>query len=227
MGRGPDMRIAVVGLYNSGSTALAGMLHRLGANMGRPYWGNSDPNSRDNFYEPYDLSWHLRNWWNEPQIEVRVDAAHRISFLKHWIELQECLGSSAVGAKHPLLSLCIGDLVDAWGVETRIVWSYRTLTESIAGLTKRGWFRGYEQQIQQHLWGALQTFKMPDVCLLRLNWAQVKEDPAWAARELARFADLTPSAVQLRDAAAFVRRTTDSVGPASRLGRNPPNKPDW
>ena len=85
------MRLAIIGLYNSGSTILAGMLYRLGANMGAPFWSNSDDQSKDNFYEPYDLSWHLRMWWNEPNITERTTAAKRTDFLRRWIELQECV----------------------------------------------------------------------------------------------------------------------------------------
>jgi len=138
------MRFAVLGLYNSGSTALAGMLHRLGANMGPPFWENSDDDSAVNYYESYDLSWHLRKWWNEPRIAECVSSRHRIEFLKRWVNLQQCAGQAPVGAKHPLLSLCGPDLVEAWGAETLFFWSWRPLRESVAGLQRRGWFPGHQ-----------------------------------------------------------------------------------
>ena len=77
-------RIAVLGLYNSGSTTLAGMLHRLGANLGAPFWTDSDDASEGNYYEPYDLSWHLREWWDEPRLAPRITAAQRIAALTAW-----------------------------------------------------------------------------------------------------------------------------------------------
>ena len=52
-------RIAVLfGLYRSGSSAAAGVLHHLGVEMGAPYW-------MDN-YESARLARRLRRWWHEP-----------------------------------------------------------------------------------------------------------------------------------------------------------------
>ena len=69
---GAQARIAVLGLYNSGSTVIAGMLHRLGVNMGQPFWQTSADGAACNHYEPYDLSWHLRRWWDEPRAVERA-----------------------------------------------------------------------------------------------------------------------------------------------------------
>ena len=63
-----ERRVAIVGLFNSGSTAVAGMLYRLGVNLGPPFWGgDSDPG---NFYE------FLRLGMASPQVvdRTRVDA---------------------------------------------------------------------------------------------------------------------------------------------------------
>jgi len=199
------MRFAVLGLYNSGSTALAGMLHRLGANMGPPFWENSDDNSAVNYYEPYDLSWHLRRWWNEPQIAERVSSSYRIEFLKRWVNLQECAGQAPVGAKHPLLSLCGPDLAEAWGQETLFFWIWRPLRESVAGLQRRGWFLGHEESIQQRLWDTLTDFAQPHSRVIRFEWERVRSNPLWAAQELARLTRLQPSHAQLQAAAEFVR----------------------
>lgn len=45
--RAGRMRIAVLGLYNSGSTCVAGILDRLGVDMGAPFWASET----DNYYE--------------------------------------------------------------------------------------------------------------------------------------------------------------------------------
>ena len=122
-------RLAVLDLYNSGSTAIAGMLHRLGVNLGPPFWGgDTDPSS---FYESYDLSWHLRRWWAEPELKMCVTAEYRIKVLRAWAGMQEAV-RGPIGAKHPLLSLCGTDLIEAWGAETRFVWACRSFAESLA-----------------------------------------------------------------------------------------------
>ena len=91
-------RIAVIGLYNSGSLAIAGMLHRLGVNMGQPFWCTISGKTEINHYEPYDLAWHLRTWWNEPAGIERVPAVQRIRFLERWAAAQECVQPGPVGS---------------------------------------------------------------------------------------------------------------------------------
>ena len=199
------MRFAILGLYNSGSTTLAGMLHRLGANMGPPFWANGDDRSEHNYYEPYDLSWHLRRWWHEDHITERTPAEKRIAFLRHWVELQECVGSAPVGAKHPLLSLCGREVIVGWGANTRLIWSYRDLDASVRALERRGWFRGREAAVQQRLWDALHELERSNYRMVRVSWDDVRSDPTGAARYLASLAGLAPSESQLTAAVAFVR----------------------
>lgn len=159
-------RIVVLGLYNSGSTALAGMLHRLGVNMGPPFWITSDDNSEENFYEPYQLAMELRRWWRQPKLIETTPAADRIHFLKTWIGQQESIRPGPVGAKHPLLSLCIDDLAAAWGEDTCWLWSWRTLDQSIAGLVRRKWFSEEDSvHMQNRLWEILMPPKDHDIDL--------------------------------------------------------------
>jgi len=114
-------RIAVVGLYNSGSTALAGMLHRMGVNMGAPFWTNSEEDHPENFYESWDLSIQIRSWWTEPLIVETAAASERIKFLKNWASAQQFVRPCPLGAKHPMLSLSVNDLLEAWGANTCII----------------------------------------------------------------------------------------------------------
>lgn len=101
---GAATMIAVLGLYNSGSTALAGALHRLGVDMGAPFWRDSDDRSPRNYYEPWDLSCRLRSWWDEPEAREAVNQATRVAYLRDWRRRAgRCPGPA--GAKHPLLSL--------------------------------------------------------------------------------------------------------------------------
>ena len=102
-----SLRITVLGTYSSGSTAVAGCLHHLGVGMGRSFFGS--------FFEPTWLSAQLRRWWDEPHLIERVSASERVRMLRHWIEDQEHDSTAAHGAKHPLLSLCGADLLEAWG----------------------------------------------------------------------------------------------------------------
>lgn len=201
-----NRRIAVLGLYNSGSTAIAGMLHRMGVYLGRQFWENSDDNSPDNHYEALYLAEHLRRWWDEPKIIEKTPAADRIRFLNTWIMQRESERAGPVGAKHPLLSMCVPDLAEAWGESTCFLWCWRPLDESIAGLLRRNWWSKENMlSAQQRLWDTLHRLEGSKHRLFRLEWNQVKTDPDWGARELARLAGLEPSEEQFRTARAFVR----------------------
>lgn len=200
-------RIAILGLYNSGSTGLAGMLHRLGVNMGPPFYKTSEETSEENFYEPYDLSWHLRKWWDEPYAIETVRPDVRVEFLRRWVALQECQGVAFVGAKHPLLSLCGEDILTAWGQNSKLIWSYRSLADSIRGLKRRKWLKGHEETLQTRLWNALEalTSSYPQH-VTKIPWDSVKSNPMSAAQTLAKEIGLQPTPEMLANAAAFVRK---------------------
>lgn len=206
MADGEDvMRIAVLGLYNSGSTAIAGMLHRMGVNMGPPFWMDSNEDSPENHYEARDLSHRLRKWWDEPQLVERASKRRRVCYLKRWISRQERSGAPATGAKHPLLSLCGQDLLAAWGESTRLIWCHRPLADSISGLQKREWFKGREAEVQQRLWAALCGLEQSGVRITKLEWSRVKSDPNAAVNELANILGIRPSMERLERAANFIR----------------------
>jgi hypothetical protein len=206
-------RIAVLGLYNSGSTALAGMLHRLGVNMGSPFWMNSGERDSENFYEPYDLSRQMRRWWIEPALIARVSAADRVGYFRDWMALQEWKCSGPVGAKHPLLSLCAAELATAWGADVCLLWSWRSFDESLAGLRRRGWFpEEFIAPLQKRLWDALCELDAAQHNLIKLDWNAVKSNPIEAARRLASLAGLEPTGEQLRSAAEFIRQPSESAG---------------
>jgi hypothetical protein len=198
-------RVVVLGLYNSGSTAIARVLHRLGVHMGEPFWANSIEGDNLNFYEPYDLSWRLRKWWSEPDAVEKVLSADRIRFLERWILLQECERPGAAGAKHPLLGFCAHDLVKAWGEHTVFIWAWRSLNESIEKLKQRGWFPGnHHESLQRKLWGSITNFAASHPGVIKLDFNQVRTDPMSAAKTLASLAGLEPSEETQKSAAACI-----------------------
>jgi len=198
-------KIAILGLYNSGSTALAGALHRLGVHMGAPFWCSSDERAKDNFYEPWDLAFQLRFWWNEPDIRENTDRQIRIACLSTWVRLRQCYYQSAVGAKHPLLCLCGDDLVTAWGADSIFLRACRPLDESIERLRARNWFPYRAEPLQRRLWQALEEFcaRQPH---LPVEYHRLRRDPATVLREIAAYAHLQPTATQWMAAEAFIDR---------------------
>ncbi|HEY2862920.1 MAG TPA: hypothetical protein VGK37_04790 [Casimicrobiaceae bacterium] len=171
-------RIAVLGLYRSGSSAAAGALHHLGVEMGAPYW-------MDHF-ESARLARRLRRWWREPDLQERFPRAERVRKLGDWIGFLETGGATHVGAKHPLLSLCGDDLVEAWGPAVRFVWTARPLDESIASIRRTGWWpEPYAERLQRRLWDEVNRF-FAGHDHLRIDFSDMLADPA---REIGRIAD--------------------------------------
>jgi hypothetical protein len=197
-------RFAILGLYNSGSSALAGMLHRLGANLGPPFWGDGR-GRRSTVYEADDLARQLRDWWAEPRLVEQVGTEERRSWLAGWIRRQEERGPAPSGAKHPLLALSGPDVLAAWGPDTRLIWAWRPLAESVAGLTRRGWFPGREAAMQQQVWDAIELLQRDGVPIDCLDWRATQRDPATAASRLAGIVGLEPDGAQLAEAVSFVR----------------------
>ncbi len=178
-------RIAMLGLYRSGSSAAAGVLHHLGVEMGAPYW-------MDN-YESARLARRLRRWWHEPYLREHFPAAERVRKLRDWILFLEGGGAKHVGAKHPLLSLCGDDLVDAWGPSVRFIWTWRPLDESIASIRRTGWWwaESKGETVQRRLWDDVNRF-FAGREHLRVDFSDMLADPAREIRRMADYVGLLP-----------------------------------
>lgn len=207
-------RVAVIGLYNSGSSAVAGMLHRLGVSMGPPFWNNSRELDSDNHYESHDLAWHLRQWWDEPKLVESVPQVRRRAYLRKWIELQETLAEGPVGAKHPLLAMCLEDLDSAWGDALHIVRIWRPLPDSISGLVRRGWFPGFEQNLQHGIHSRMEIQLAKSTApLLTLEWNELCGEPVVHAERLCGFLGIDRNQEQIEFAAKIV----GGLAPGSRV----------
>lgn len=200
-------RIAVVGLYRSGSSFWAGALHHLGVDMGAPFWENSVEDDPENHYEPWDLSIDLRRMWNEPLGECAWSAEDRCGVLERWIR-----GRGPVcGAKHPLFCLMVEDLLRAWGDETVILWSMRPLEDSVDSLlrTTFPWSKLEMYAIQHKLWKAAQAWFRE--CPPELQFNVFALDAAGRASAIDRIIDvvgLSPTPQQRRRACEGFRLPT-------------------
>jgi hypothetical protein len=188
-------RIAVLGLFRSGSTAVAGVLSHLGVDMGAPFYGG--------YYESAWLSDQLRRWWDEPHLRETVPQDERIRVLRQWVEEREKAGARWVGMKHPLLSLCGEDLVKAWGEGTRFIRCCRPLDESSQSLTTLG-YRGDSKVLQQKLLTALDLF-FAGRDHLEIHFAAMMKDPTVEVQRLVSYLDIAPAADATLTAIQFVQ----------------------
>ena len=175
------MLVAVLGTYRSGSSAVAGVLHYLGVDMGGPFWGEH--------FESAELAQVLRQWWSEPRLVAAMASQQRQEHLRTWItaRLQR---SDVLGAKHPLLSLCGRDLVEAWGEETKFLWCRRSLDDSISSLKRMGWWPDAER-IQRKLHEACVEFFDQRECF-EVEYADTRDDPRKQVALLAETLGLRP-----------------------------------
>ncbi|WP_146393515.1 hypothetical protein [Allorhodopirellula solitaria] len=187
--------IAVVGLYRSGSSALAGVLHRLGVYMGVQFWGNH--------YEEVRLAERLREFWHEPQLIPTCNRNERVTFLKEWL-LDQCgSGRSNVGAKHPLLSLSCPELEEAWGPRTKFIWSWRELDQSIDSIVRARWNWESPDRIQRTLWNSLEEASQ-DYSLYRVGYSKMLTSPEATILSLVEHLELKCDRRMIDDAISFI-----------------------
>jgi hypothetical protein len=206
---------AVMGLYRSGSTALAGALYRLGADMGEPFF--------EDFYEPAMLSTLLRSWWNEPKgraaesspgsdvLGEHAPFSERLYWLSRYKILREHRGYPteqppvSIGMKHPLLCLSAVEFLQAFP-GARLIWSYRPLEESVQSLVRLGWWdQSTCARMQQKLWDAVQTL-MEGREHLRVDFRDMKFNPQTQIERLIEYLSLSPTAEQKQAAIQSIQR---------------------
>ena len=190
-------RVAVLGLYSSGSSATAGVLHHLGVGMGKRFYRA--------FYEEQRLARFVRAWWSEPALEASNSRATRITQLRNWVRQMENGGVDCIGGKHPLLLMSAEELVEAWGDQTKLIWAWRPLRESIASLQRRAWWPGEEERIQTRLWeSANHFFNGRSHC--KVNYSELINSPGRQVQRLIDFLGICPTANQINNAIQSVQR---------------------
>lgn len=212
-------RIAVLGLYRSGSTAVAGVLQHLGVDMGAPFYGI--------YYESDWLSEQLRRWWDEPRLREKATPAKRVRILREWILQRESAGAKWVGMKHPLLSLCGDDLVQAWGAETKFIRCCRPLDDSVQSMKKGMGYRGDARRVQGTLLAVLDHFFAGRPCL-EISFADLMRQPECEVQRIIEFLQITPRPENLTAAIQFVQPGRQAKvelelkNQKARAGKRPP-----
>lgn len=187
--------VAVLGTYSSGSSAVAGVLHHLGVVMGKQLFSNH--------FEAAWMAEQLRRWWSEPDLEEKATSTARIAIFRQWLHDMQRDSGTAVGLKHPLLALCCDDLVEAWGRETKFIWSHRALGESIVSLERRAWWPGKEQAIQSRLYSAAETF-FSNRPHLTIDFSDLKTHPTREIDRIIAHLQLSPTDAQRQTAVASI-----------------------
>ncbi|MEM9366411.1 MAG: sulfotransferase [Planctomycetota bacterium] len=209
--------IVVFGCYRSGSSLLARLLHEMGVDMGAPF--------HSSYFEPNDLAQSLRVWWCEPELRELGCAEERVVGLSQWLDSRRKLerwqsASPIVGAKHPLLTLCLNDIAEAWGKDVRFIWAHRSLDESVKSLSRVGWWMD-PGRIQETLYSRAIEFFDPEKHL-QVSYDQVRDDPSTQVRRVAEFVGANVSEHSVASLAGMVFTEDKDASPRTmRSSSNP------
>jgi hypothetical protein len=203
--------ILVCGPFGSGTTAVAGVLARLGASGFGPYHQPADPLTA-NSYELVAFRDLLLSVASEETLTLTAagDVKAALEHLRNRIMHQEFgpydeKSATPIFLKHPLAALIIPQICAAF--ETRLVYMIRPVRDIETSRQRRKWPVRYGAQgasiIYSHMFDALINYAVPTTLV---RYSELIQQPDGHARRLARFTGLNSSADMVGEAAAFVRR---------------------
>jgi len=201
--------IIVLANWSSGSTAIAGYIHKLGAFSCPPHQMTNDirtPNS----YEPLELSKKLRELINETgNLEPLVDN-HQEKFKEwfaEWLENQYLeasnRGQQTIILKHPLMSFFIKEINEVCTPKYVIV--TRSSTKIEATRQRRGWHRNYGVYGAQILYSRIFSSMMElGLSALMINFEDFRNNQQ-IRKDLKDICHIKPEKMQLSEAESWVK----------------------
>lgn len=204
--------VAVIGLHSSGSSCLAGVLHRLGLHFGRNlggHWG-TDPTTNCGF-EADELRRICEEAIPFPNTGLAQSESDIAEAMSVWVAQQraECLSNGRIPAgKYPLLCRLGQPLIAACGDALRVIHIERPLEESIRSLIRREEHLFPREAVEAHqrwLWEGKQEL-LSKVEHLTVQYANLLADPRLEAIRLVDYLGVTPTSKQLDQAVAYVRQ---------------------
>jgi hypothetical protein len=198
--------ILVCGPWSSGTTVVSAMLDRLGARGLPPYLRTNDPRT-ENSFESLAFRAMIGELIDENTLSMRVDwaaAQARVTAFREELEAAVGDAGAPLFLKYPLATVLIPEICAAF--EARLVCVLRPLAEIEATRERRGWGAQFgavgARVLYPRMLEALVETRTP---MLMLRYADVLEQPAAQAGELAQFCGLPADTASIARAAAAVR----------------------
>ena len=198
--------LLVCGPWGSGTSAVAGMLHRLGAVGVEPYFQTRDERTQ-NSYESTAFREFLLALSNEETVTANADADLRIAAELEKFRNQLALDTGAGRSfflKHALSALFLPYICNAF--DTRLIYVVRPIADIETTRLRRAWppqfgAKGAEI-IYAHMFRTLADRAFPTTIV---RYAELLGSPIQCARQLAEFAGLDNTERAIEHAAAFIR----------------------
>lgn len=214
--------VAVMGPFSGGTSAVSGVLHRLGIPMGSSF-GHSDRTNWQGHYEARELGQFCRKMFEEPWMTEKVDRETRIRLLKIWAA-GHCRAfqgrCTRLGGKHPSFCFMGPELQEAWN-DPVFVSVERDPAEVANSLARRDWGWPLEacMTISRQLIAAKEQFlATTSAPIIRLPYKELLRHPREAVLRLSSWLGISSSPEAMEDAIHFVNRQsskpvqdTDSV----------------
>jgi hypothetical protein len=201
--------LLVCGPFGSGTTAVAGLLARLGAIGFGPYYQPADERT-PNCHELIAFRDLILTLASEKTTTLLPGADVKTAL----DEFRDRITNQALGPydrnagipiflKHPLSALIIPQICAAF--ETRLIYLVRPVRDIESSRRRRKWGAQYGAKaagvIYSHMFNALINHSFPTTIV---RYAELIERPLEHARRLAAFTGLKSDADVMREAAAFV-----------------------
>lgn len=204
--------VAVIGLHRSGSSCLAGVLHKLGVHMGDRLSGHE----RTGGFEDRRLARICEAAYPFPSMRLKIEPEElegRLRKLVQYLQKAARKGGKPVGgAKYPHLCRMGLVLKRICGPELRVIHASRPLKESVASLQSRsrissGWLGISDAEcdaVQRWLWDGKRQF-LDQVEHFSVEYSGLLEDPASWVDRLIHYLKLSPTAEERLTAIAHVQ----------------------
>ena len=200
--------VAVMGPFSSGTSAIAGVLHRLGVAMGTSFEA-PDATNYSGHYEAKELAIMCRQMFQEPWMTERCNSTERQSLLRVWAMIHTRSNlhkSSIVGGKHPSFCLMGNELTQAWN-EPVVVSVERDENEICSSLLRRNWGWPLDVciNITRELLKSQRLFTSTYPRVIRLGYNDLRCNPRSVITRLCSKLELRPSQESFETAVSFIR----------------------
>jgi hypothetical protein len=204
--------VLICGAWGGGTSAVAGVVAKLGAQGFGPYHHTNEPRTPVSF-EFLVFRDIIRRFVSEDTLELKPGAAQaaltELRRLRRDIRRQkygfyDSAQSVPVLFKYPLCALLIPQICEVF--DTRLVYVMRPLEDIERTRLRRKWLPQYGRQGADVIFGAMRGFaQSASHPILTVSYQEFLAAPEAHARDLARFAGLEPTPAMLALAASSIR----------------------
>lgn len=196
--------IFIAGSYGSGTSAVTGMLDKMGVSSLPPHFHTNDSRTPNSFES---LAFRdLVNAFADEQTLTKnmAKAADFVQGLKKLIQQAKEAGVEAVVLKMPLASICLAQMIEA--IDPYVILVHRPFEEIEASRKRRNWPPIYGVAGAQVIYSKLYTELMQmKKSYLAISYRDLQEDPRREMLRVTHFCGLSELNDRIDEAAGFVR----------------------